>query len=688
MSENLDFNLNISKNSLDPALDVATKKAEKLEGVLETAVSVFAGNLLTKAFDSIVGGIGSLIDFTNEAIDAAAGQEVAVNNLNAALARAGNYSAEASLGLQKFAGALQSTTVFEDDAIEGATALLQSITKLNVEGLEKGVTAAADFATVLKVDLETATRLVAKAANGNANAFAKYGLAVEAGATNSETFSRVLEKINSQLGGAANSQLNTYSGSLKGLKVAYGDLLEPIGEIIVKNPTVVGTFNAIKDVLNDLNSAVSSNNGALKELVSDGIFFAISAAETLFDALDGIVRVGGVLVNSFFLIGDAISFGVIGAFRVAFDVVLEFLKALPLVGKAFTDIQNPITGLSDSLSNKLSKSFEDVRKAAGDNLFTTLSDESAKFGDAVVSASEKAALANSNIVNGKKGTLTVEDETNAAILASRQQLNNDILALSIQGQADQDTLNAQIAASTLEEGYAKNEQVISDLYDQKVREAEVAYQGELLKNEAITNAENQRLANRVATIKRDQAIEKAALDQRVAQNKISNDSIAAYDKFSTQQKLNIAGQGFSALADIAKQGSKEQFFLQKAAAAAQIAMAWAVGQANALLVPPPMQPAALAFANVTAGIAAASLAAATIKGYADGGIVGQGASRGSDNRIATVRDGEMILNADQQKTVFDMLNGGGVGGDIIVQIDGREVARAVRNQVQGGFRLA
>jgi hypothetical protein len=48
----------------------------------------------------------------------------------------------------------------------------------------------------------------------------------------------------------------------------------------------------------------------------------------------------------------------------------------------------------------------------------------------------------------------------------------------------------------------------------------------------------------------------------------------------------------------------------------------------------------------------------------------------------------MVLNADQQKSLFDMINSGANGGDVIVQVDGREIARAVRSQVQQGYRLA
>lgn len=53
-------------------------------------------------------------------------------------------------------------------------------------------------------------------------------------------------------------------------------------------------------------------------------------------------------------------------------------------------------------------------------------------------------------------------------------------------------------------------------------------------------------------------------------------------------------------------------------------------------------------------------------GFASGGVVGgfSGASRGRDNTSAQVglREGEMILNAQQQKTLFDTIDGGRMGG--------------------------
>ena len=89
--------------------------------------------------------------------------------------------------------------------------------------------------------------------------------------------------------------------------------------------------------------------------------------------------------------------------------------------------------------------------------------------------------------------------------------------------------------------------------------------------------------------------------------------------------------------------------------------------------------------------------------FADGGIVG-GNSFSGDNVLARVNSGEMILNREQQATLFNKVNKPDnssvivdaintlsmqvLNQPIIVQVDGREIARATRNQIKGGFVLA
>ena len=161
-----------------------------------------------------------------------------------------------------------------------------------------------------------------------------------------------------------------------------------------------------------------------------------------------------------------------------------------------------------------------------------------------------------------------------------------------------------------------------------------------------------------------------------------------------QQSLNTRLgyiQAFGNLAAAAtKDGSKAQFLAQKGAAIAGSIVATQLAAAQALATPPAPNLPLAATARTIGGINTAAIIATAIKGFADGGIIGGnvGATNGGDNRLAKVRDGEMVLNATQQENLFNAIDSGNIGGNIIIQIDGREIAKVVRNQVRSGFVLA
>jgi hypothetical protein len=202
------------------------------------------------------------------------------------------------------------------------------------------------------------------------------------------------------------------------------------------------------------------------------------------------------------------------------------------------------------------------------------------------------------------------------------------------------------------------------------------------------------------------ALDKAKLD---AQKKVDQQRIAL-DQTTAAARNAILGSSFQLAAALAKDGSKEQFLIQKAAALAEIAIAR--GKAMALIpaqtahIPFPGNiPAAAtltAYANAQAAIGAATVIAQAIKGYENGGIV-PGTSFSGDNVVARVNSGEMILNRQQQSNLFNLANSGGAGisddqiGRIItaltsqpinIVVDGRVLASVIRSQVQAGFKFA
>lgn len=681
MAEKLEFDLSV-KDNLSSALDKATNKAFSLESALETALGVFTGSLATKAFDTVISGFNSLITTGKEAIDAAAAQEVAVNNLNNALARSGNFSKQASADILEFAASMQRLTVFEDDAVISNTALLQSLTKLNADGLKQGVQAAADFATVLGVDLETATRLVAKGAEGNTEAFKRYGVEVKKGSSDTETFANLIQQLNSQFGGAAAAQLNTYSGALKATKNSYNDLLEPIGDIIVKNPLVIAGLNLLKDGFNFLNDQITPLIPTIQQYLNAALLTTIDVAKFLLDGLDGLTIIFKGLINTVQIFGGVITTSLIAPVKDAIDGLIFLAQNIPGLGDKFDGLKNPLDGLTKSLQDFTNNGVKGLTEAADGNIFRTLSDGADSLQLKLKEKSAAVIAANSSENLSNQTRVQSENDTNAEILKAREQLGIEILGLQANLAAEQQAFNEQLIATGAATELEQNQLKLDAIYNQKIAEAQAVYEGELLKNKAITDADQLKLANEKAFQALSLASVKAANQKELEQKRL----LSAEEKRLAAERVANQRDTYATIATLSTSGNRTLAAIGKAAALTQIAIDTPVAIGKALAAfPPPFN-----FAAAGAVGAAMAAQAARVVGvqFENGGVVGQGASAGPDNRVASIRDGEMILNASQQEKLFNMINNGPGGGNIQVIIDGREVAVAVRNQIQQGFRLA
>jgi len=179
-----------------------------------------------------------------------------------------------------------------------------------------------------------------------------------------------------------------------------------------------------------------------------------------------------------------------------------------------------------------------------------------------------------------------------------------------------------------------------------------------------------------------------------AQKKIAKQKLDLLTK-SENAKVNILSSFSNLATAVAQDGSKAAFLIQKAAAFASVFVAGK--QATALaLATPPGPPVTIPLAKsvaLAANINLAAIGASAIKGFQNGGIV-PGSSFSGDNVPAKVNSGEMILNRQQQATLFKQANGATQQGgpqEIVVhtnvQIDEETVFKAVSRQVANGGQL-
>lgn len=683
MAEKLEFNLSVLNNQLDKALDSGIKKVSSLEGALETAVGVLAGGIALKAFDSLVSGFNSIISVGKEAIRGAAENEVAVNNLTNALSRAGLATEGTAQGLIEFADNLETISTLEAEAALGSLSLLASLTKLDAEGLKSATTAAADLATVLGIDLDSATRLIAKGAEGNVEAFKRYGIEIKKGSSDTETFSNLLGELNGRFGGAASSQLNTYTGSLTALGISYGKILDPIGEIITKNPIVIALFNEAKNSITETGKEVTGLVPQLQSLVKDGFIASSVAIEMLLDGLGAIAGVVQVLAGVFQNLSGLIGQTLIAPFELVIDSVIFLGSKIPVLGEAFEGLVNPLDGATKAMSDLAENGVNKIATVFEGNIFTDASKRVGEFTTAVLDSSYAVSLAAEKAIKNGEDRKANEDEVNADILKSRIESNNALLIAQQQLAAEEDAFRLNKAALDLELQGISDEAVLQRLRDQKIAEAEIVYQGELLKNKAITDEQTRLASNLAAADALAKAKLKANGDFEIAEAR----RVASAEK-QIQAARITATSSFLALGEaLAKDGSVVARGLASANAVVQT-YAGANQVLGDPLIPVVAKPALIAatIANGLANVARINGVQFQNGGFIDGN---NGATMGPDNTIASVRSGEMILNADQQAKLFSAINSGGFGGgDIVVQVDGKEIARAVRTQIQGGFRLA
>jgi hypothetical protein len=262
--DKLIFDILTGQNTLSKDLNsvkTSVASVEKNIGGLKNSFSSAskAASGIGAAFSALTGpvgialvAIGSVVATLNKVTSAASEQEDAVNRLNIALKASGDFSEEATKELQDYASELQKVSRVGDEVTLSNLALLKSLAPLTNEGLKQANTAAVNLSAALRIDLDSAIRLIGKAANGNVEAFKRYGIELQKGKTDAETFSNALDVINGRFGNASQKDVETFSGAIAQTGNAFSDVLEEVGAFVTQS--------------GELNSAIKSTGQFFSEL--------------------------------------------------------------------------------------------------------------------------------------------------------------------------------------------------------------------------------------------------------------------------------------------------------------------------------------------------------------------------------------------------------------------------------------
>ena len=234
---------------------------------------------------------------------------------------------------------------------------------------------------------------------------------------------------------------------------------------------------------------------------------------------------------------------------------------------------------------------------------------------------------------------------------------------------------------------ARGEQEESDLEalrEFEFRKIEITREAELTKAKLIQD--EQRRISEIAKInaKADLKRRQTEVKQEVAHEK----QLTTIKRQEVNARFDIIRAGFELAGALAEDGSKTQIRIQKGAAVASSIIAGYQAVAQALATPPgpPFTFALAATVGAAAALRTAAITSTFIKSFQQGGIV-PGTSFSGDRVPALVNSGELILNRAQQGVIARDVQNSSDNRPIVIQIDGREIARAVRDEIESGFEL-
>lgn len=324
------------------SIDKSTKSASKGISAIGkgfAAVGAAAGAIVVAG-----AAVSKLSGFISDSVDAASRQEDAVNNLNVALARNGQFTAATSRELQRFASQIQRTSKFGDELVLEQLALAQSF-GASADQAKEITEASVELAAATGKSLDEATRQVSKTLGGFAGELGEVNPAIKALTSEQLRNGDAARILIEQYGGTAQAQISTFGGAVGQLQNTFGDLQEAIGRLVISNPIVIKGIQSLNKAFENITGQIDDNNSAFSDFVADALTGMLDAFVNIIPILDIFGR----------------------AFRVLFNVVQNTLILLKGAVKALVDLAFGDFGGALKQIESFSKSIVDNNKDIEDS---------------------------------------------------------------------------------------------------------------------------------------------------------------------------------------------------------------------------------------------------------------------------------------------------------------------------------
>lgn len=192
-------------------------------GAFSSSLAALAGPMLATF------SVTAVVAFGRSVVTAAAEAETSAMRLTAALRSQGTTSTKVRDDMLAFSEAMRLSTTFSDEAVTAAQTQLLMLTKLDQEGIQRATKAAIDYSAATGTDLVSSATKVAKAVEGNVMEWKRLGFVFTDVGDEAKTLNELIAQMEQSFGGQAAAELKTTAGAWKQLGESFGELKESLG---------------------------------------------------------------------------------------------------------------------------------------------------------------------------------------------------------------------------------------------------------------------------------------------------------------------------------------------------------------------------------------------------------------------------------------------------------------------------
>jgi len=253
-------------------LDKLSDQAKKTEKATDSLSLGFAA-----AGTVVVAAIGSMV---RASIQSAIEAENASNKMQAVLKATGYAAGLTKTQLDEMADSMAKSTRFDDESIRNASAVLLTFRNVQGEAFTQGISLAADLASVLGTDLNSATLQLGKALNDpvqGISALSRAGVQFSEvqkdqikGFVETNQLAKaqeiILGELAAQVGGTAAAMNTGLTKATSDAAKAWNEFTESLGKSREIQTGVTGSLDFISSALNKLTEDINKTGGAFAGL--------------------------------------------------------------------------------------------------------------------------------------------------------------------------------------------------------------------------------------------------------------------------------------------------------------------------------------------------------------------------------------------------------------------------------------